>query len=119
MNNDRLYLIHIRECIERIVEYTAKGREAFLTDTRTQDAVLRNLQVMCESTQRVSKESKAAHPEIDWKGMAGFRNVLAHDYLGVDIRDAWEVAQTRLPGLKRAVEAMLGELHPPPDNPGQ
>ena len=45
MNNDRLYLIHIRECIERIVEYTAKGREAFLTDTRTQDAVVRNLQV--------------------------------------------------------------------------
>ncbi len=86
MNDERLYLLHIRECIERIEEYTAKGREAFLTDTRTQDAVLRNLQVMCESTQRVSKESKAAHSEIDWKGMAGFRNVLAHDYLGVDIR---------------------------------
>lgn len=119
MNDERLYLLHIRECIERIEEYTAKGREAFLTDTRTQDAERRNLQVMCESTQRVSKERKAAHSEIDWKGMAGFRNVLVHDYLGVDIRYTWEVVQTRLPALKQAVETMHDELHPPPDNPGQ
>ena len=49
-----------------------------------QDAILRNLQVLCESAQRLSGECKAQHPEVDWRAMSGFRNVLAHDYFGID-----------------------------------
>ena len=55
MKDDRLYLIHVHESITRIEEYTAEGREAFFADTRTQDAVLRNLQTLAESTQRLSE----------------------------------------------------------------
>lgn len=75
MKDDRLYLVHVLECIDRIERYTAEGKEAFMADERTQDAVLRNLQVLSESTQRLSEDLKADHPEVDWRGISGFRNV--------------------------------------------
>jgi uncharacterized protein with HEPN domain len=65
VKDERLYLIHIRECIARIEQYTAEGREAFFADTKTQDAVMRNLQTLAEATQRLSGDLKAAYPEVD------------------------------------------------------
>jgi len=107
MKDDRLYLIHIAECIQRIEQYTSEGREAFLIDTRTQDAVLRNLQPLAESTQRVSAELKALHSEVEWRGIAEFRNVIVHDYLGVDVEEIWDIVQDDLPDLKAKVRAIL------------
>jgi uncharacterized protein with HEPN domain len=72
MKDDRLYLIHISECIARVEQYTAGGREEFQASTLIQDAVLRNLHTLTESTQRLSEAFRAEHPEIDWRGMAGF-----------------------------------------------
>jgi len=83
LKDDRLYLIHILESIERVEEYTCQGLEQFLSDKKTQDAVLRNLQILAESTQRISPELKTANPEINWRGISGFRNVLVHDYLAI------------------------------------
>jgi uncharacterized protein with HEPN domain len=65
--------------------------------------VLRNLQTMAESTQRLSDALRAAHPEIDWRRMAGFRNVLVHNYLGIDLDIVWEVVVRDLPDLKKHV----------------
>ncbi len=108
MKADRLYLIHIAECVERIESYTRDmDREAFLTSTLVQDAVLRNLQTLAESTQRLSDRLKEDHPEIEWYRIAGFRNVLVHDYLGVDAEKVWNIVQNELPALKRAVQEML------------
>jgi len=61
VKDDRLYLIHIKEAIERIEEYTQQGQEVFLDDRKTQDAVLRNLHTLAESTQRISKHLKDEH----------------------------------------------------------
>jgi hypothetical protein len=61
VKDNRLYRIHIREAIERIEEYTQEGKDAFLEDHRTQDAVLRNLHTLAESTQRISSDLKAKH----------------------------------------------------------
>ncbi len=72
-----------------------------------QDAVLRNLQTMSESTQRLSDATKASHPEIDWQRIVAFRNVLVHGYLGVDLERIWEIVQRDVPDLKRAITAML------------
>lgn len=110
MKDDRLFLIHVRESIGRIEEYTADGREAFFADTRTQDAVLRNLQTFSESTQRLSSDLKAAHPEVDWRGISGLRNILVHDYLGINLVRVWEIVEHDLPLLKRQVERLLAEL---------
>lgn len=107
MKDDKLYLIHIHECILRIEQYTTAGREAFFNDSKTQDAVLRNLHTLAESTQRLSDGLKAAHPDVDWRAIAGFRNVIVHDYLGIDAAQVWDIVQRDLPGLKRKIESLL------------
>ena len=110
MKDDRLYLVHIGECIQRIERYTASGQAAFQTDTQIQDAVLRNLHTLTESTQRISDSLKAAHPEVAWREIAQFRNVVVHNYLGIDLARVWDIVQNDLPSLRRSVAAMLEEL---------
>jgi len=107
VKDDRLYLIHIRESIERIEEYTRGGRAAFLVDHKTQDAVLRNLQVLAESTQRISKQLKQQHPQVDWRTISAFRNVMVHDYLGVSLERIWDIVEQDVPVLKKNVKAIL------------
>lgn len=109
MKDDRVYLLHILECIRRIEEDTADGQDAFLASHTLQDAVLRNLQTLAESTQRLSEGIKMHWPQIDWNRIAAFRNVLVHDYLGVDVQRIWEVTQRDVPELKQVVLALLGE----------
>lgn len=107
MKDDRLYLFHILESIERVEEYTSDGMEEFLADKKTQDAVLRNLQILAESTQRISPELKSAHIEIDWRGISGFRNVLVHDYLGVNLITVWGIIEGPLKELKMKINEIL------------
>jgi uncharacterized protein with HEPN domain len=109
-NSDRAYLQHAQECIRRIEENTSGGRDAFLASHTLQDAVLRNLQPLSEATQRVSEKLKTRHPEIEWAQIAAFRNILVHDYLGVDLEQVWRIVQTDVPRLKAALLAMLDEL---------
>ncbi len=107
MKDDTVYLRHILESIRRIEENIADGRDHFLNSHTFQDAVLRNLQTLAESTQRLSDELKTAHPEIEWHRIAAFRNVLVHDYLGVDVERIWDITQRDVPELKRAILGML------------
>ena len=110
MKDDRLYLIHIVECATRVEQYTSEGKDAFMSDGKTQDAVLRNLQILAESAQRISPNLKAAHPEVEWSKIAGLRNVLAHDYLGINLVRIWEILQHGLPELKNQVATILKAL---------
>jgi len=108
MKDDRLYLIHISECIERIESYIReKDKQQFLDSSLIQDAIIRNLQVLSESTQRLSDAAKESMSEVDWFKIAGFRNVLVHDYLGIDIERVWNILEKDLPALKKAVQKML------------
>ena len=91
MKDDKLYLIHVRESIERIEQYVRCDRDAFMGSPMIQDAVFgRNLQVLAESTQRVSETLKSGHPEVPWREIVGLRNVLVDDYLGVDLVRVWK-----------------------------
>lgn len=103
MREDSVYIHHIVECIRRIEENTNLGREEFLQNHTLQDAVLRNLQTLSEATQRLSDATKAGHPEIEWSRVAAFRNVLVHNYLGIDLDTVWEIVQRDIPELKRVV----------------
>ena len=108
MKDDRLYLIHISECIERIESYVAGiDKQEFFNSTLLQDAVIRNLQTLAESTQRLSDQTKERELNIDWFKIAGFRNVLVHDYLGIDIQRIWVILEKELPLLKTVVQNML------------
>lgn len=107
MKDDIVYLHHIQECIRRIEENTAKGHNQFMTSHTVQDAVLRNLQTMTESTQRLSSKLKAKYPNIEWHRIAAFRNVLVHAYLGIDLERVWVVIERDVPGLKQVISTML------------
>lgn len=110
MKDNKLYLIHILESIDRIEAYTRDGKAAFMRDAKTQDAVLRNLQTLAESTQRLTSDVKLSNPHVDWERIAGFRNVLVHDYLGINMVRVWEIVEHHLPGLKTHVRAVLENL---------
>lgn len=75
-----------------------------------QDAIVRNLQVLCESTQRIDEAHKQRHPEINWTSIAGMRNVLVHDYFEVDFETVWDVVTRDLPPLEKAMRAILAAL---------
>ena len=81
--SDRVLLGHIRECIERIREYTSFNRDSFYASRLVQDAVVRNLQLLAESTQRLSKSVKETEENIPWRAISGFRNVLLDGRLEV------------------------------------
>jgi uncharacterized protein with HEPN domain len=110
VTDDRLYLLHILDCLERIERYTVEGRDFFFAETRTQDAVVRNLQTRAESTRRLSSPLKERHPNIEWRDIAAFRNVVVHNYLGIDLNQIWDIVEDDLPFLKSRIEAILQEL---------
>ena len=78
----------------------------FDASSLVQDAVIRNLQTLTESSQRLSDELKATEPRIPWRELAGFRNVIVHGYLGVDLEAVWLVVEQDLPALDDAVSRM-------------
>jgi uncharacterized protein with HEPN domain len=105
---DRLYVIHIIECIDHINSYVVDGFESFKNDHKTYDAVLRQLQIMSESTKRLSEEIKKKNNQIAWREIAGFRNILVHDYLGdIDAQIVWAIITDELPKLKVAMQEEL------------
>ena len=113
MKDDQLYLLHIQECIARIEQYTVGGKDAFLASTLIQDAVLRNLQTLAESTKRLSDGFKGNYPNVDWRKIAGFRNVLVHDYLRLDMERIWEILEEDLPSLKTKLQPAVREPKKP------
>ncbi len=110
MKDDRVYVDHILECLRWISVYTVDGKDAFFSDRKTQSAVLRELQIMAESAQRLSSDLKHRHPEVSWQGLAGFRNVLVHDYLGIKPERVWTIVEKDLPVLRAAAEDLRKTL---------
>ena len=105
--SDRVLLTHMRECIERIREYTASDRSRFEESHLVQDAVIRNLQTLTESSQRLSDGIRATEPQVPWRELAGFRNVIVHGYLGIDVVAVWLVVEQDLPPLAAALARMI------------
>ncbi len=99
---DRVLLDHVIESIDLVNSWTGGDRTAFDHDIRTQDAVLRRLQTLAESTQRLSAACKDTRPDIPWARIAGFRNIVVHHYLGVDLQLIWDIVTHDLPPLRAA-----------------
>jgi len=103
--DNRVYIDHMLDCIARIDEYV-ESKEHFFETRLVQDAVVRNLQVMAESSQRLSLVIKGNYPEIPWKNISGFRNIIVHDYLGLDLNMIWSVVELELPRLEQVLLVM-------------
>ncbi|MBU0610854.1 MAG: DUF86 domain-containing protein [Armatimonadetes bacterium] len=97
----------MRECLDRIIEYTGGGRVEFMDSPLVQDGVARNLHLVAESSQRVSQAFKLQHPLVDWRGLSAFRNVMVHDYLAIDLDEVWDIVERDVPFLQRQLEEIV------------
>ena len=112
MKDDRVYLLHIQDSLGNIREYTNSGREFFFKDRKTQDAVVRNLEIIGEAVKHISPSLTMSHPSIPWKQIAGMRDKLIHEYFGVDLNLVWDVVATGLPEFDRKISEILKTLNP-------
>jgi uncharacterized protein with HEPN domain len=107
VKDDSIYLLHIRDCLDRISDYTAAGEESFLQDKKTQDAVVRNLEVIGEAAKHVSEKLRARHSDVQWKRIVGMREKMIQEYFGVNLQLVWNVIVQELPDLRRRIQQIL------------
>jgi len=106
--DDSVYLRHIFDAISRIEEYSQNiDYKDFMNNHLIQDGVIRQIEVMGEATKRLSSEIRESHSEIPWKDIAGMRDKLIHDYLGVDLDAVWETVQNDIPALKNRLRDLI------------
>jgi uncharacterized protein with HEPN domain len=110
MRDQRLYLEDLLERIQLIESYTQEGREAFMATPMMQDSVIRCYEIIGEIAKRLDSDLKAMHPTIPWKSIAGFRDVLIHNYNRINLDVVWDVVEHELQPLRLAVESMLKHL---------
>jgi len=111
-DKDALYLRHMLECIDRIDEYSGGSEARFKGSRMVQDATIRNLQTLAGSSQRLSETARARAPGVPWRAIAGFRNILVHEYLGIDPEAIWRVVAGDLPALRAALTRLEQDIRP-------
>ncbi len=106
----RQYFVDILKRIRQIERFTAGGEDAFYIDDRTQEATIRCFEVIGEAVKRLDPTLTAQYPDVPWRGFAGMRDVLIHQYDDVQLDTVWDTIQEDLPALKDAVQALLDSL---------
>jgi uncharacterized protein with HEPN domain len=103
----------IRLCCEKVLRYTSgMSREALAENELVTDAVLRNIEVIGEATKNLPDDVRATMPDIEWKKIAGMRDWLSHVYYRVDSDIVWDVVETKIPELLRAIQGFQDEDQP-------
>ena len=104
------FLDDIKEAVGNIEKYTVgMSYEQFLVDKRTQDAVIRNFEIIGEATKNLPEDLKARYPLVEWKRVAGLRDIIAHGYYRVDYEVLWGIITDTLPGFKTEITKILRE----------
>ena len=107
----RLFLMDIRESTRRVLEYVGSmSREEFMRDSKTVDAVIRNLAIIGEAAKKVPADIRRQHPSVEWKKMAGLRDIVIHDYFGIDEDIIWDVVSVKKPELNEQMETLTEEM---------
>ncbi|MDI6754923.1 MAG: DUF86 domain-containing protein [Thermodesulfobacteriota bacterium] len=110
MRDPKERLLDMLDAIERIEKYVSKGRPAFEQDELIQTWMVHHLQIVGEAAAKVGREFHEQHPSILWPQVIAMRNVLVHDYFGVDLEEIWRVVERDLPELKNKLKKLVGEL---------
>ena len=112
--DERLYIKDIHECCQRILDYSkALDYGKFCKDQRTVDAILHNLLVIGEATKNLALRFLEKHPAIPWKKIKGLRDIIAHQYFGIDYPLIWDITINKIPQLEKILntEVLSQELH--------
>jgi len=108
--NMKIFLEHILEAINLIEEYVKdKERSDFLKSIQLQDSVIRRIEIIGEAIKNISSEFKSSYEDIPWKEFTGMRDILIHQYFGVDLELTWEVIKLDLPKLKKSIISIINE----------
>jgi uncharacterized protein with HEPN domain len=103
-----MHLEDILEAIAKIKTYVhGMSKQDFLKDEKTQDAVIRNLEVIGEAARGVPEQIRGTYPDVEWRKMTGLRNILIHHYFGIDLELIWDVAENKLDALEAQIRAIL------------
>ena len=106
----KVYLDDFLEAATKIRDYT-KGLtlEGLKGDAKTLDAVVRNLEIIGEAAKKVPEEIRRRCPDVEWKRIAGLRDILIHEYFGIDVNIVWDIVRNRLSPLERQIRKILSE----------
>ena len=110
MREDRERLLDIRDAIERIERYSARGRAAFDAEELVQTWIVHPLQIIGEAARGLTQPFRLTHPEIPWIQIVGMRNVLVHSYFDLDLDEIWVAVERSVPELKAQVAVLLAAL---------
>lgn len=109
--SDKVFIEDILSAMEKIRRYTFDlSYRDFIKNDMIIDATLRNFEIIGEASRNVSKDTKDKYPDIPWKRMIGLRNIVSHDYFGVDLKIIWTILSDNLPGTEPYVKRVLQEL---------
>jgi uncharacterized protein with HEPN domain len=106
--DESLYLADIQDSCKKVLKFT-KGMKYkdFVHDELHFDAVLRNLEIIGEAVKNISEETRQRYPGVKWRKIAGFRDIVAHEYFGVNDETVWDIVENEIPALLKIVKTML------------
>jgi uncharacterized protein with HEPN domain len=110
VRSDRERLLDIIEAVENVERYARRGRDEFARDELVQTWVVHHIQIIGEAAGRLSDELRTGHPDVNWTAIIAMRNVLVHDYFGIDVEEVWATVEHDLPRLRRQIAAVLSSL---------
>lgn len=106
--DDLVYIRHVSDALGKIIDYTSgMNKKEFISNPKTQDAVIRQFEIIGEATKQLSKPFRDKNSEVPWKKIAGLHDKLIHDYMGVDILAIWKSVEVDLPDLQSKIEIII------------
>jgi uncharacterized protein with HEPN domain len=107
VKDDAVYLRHILDATGSVERYISVGRDRFMNESHWRDATIRQLEIIGEAAKQLSDDLRDRHADVPWRRIAGLRDVLIHQYMGVDLNAVWEIAVRNIPALRQQVASIL------------